>query len=407
MLAGPLAMALDGFIFDLDGTLIDSNEAHLEAWLEAFRAEGYAVERDRIALEIGKGGDKLVAHVLGREAEDKAGDKLRDLQKKAFRERAENHGIRPFPGAEALLGALAARGLKTALATSSGAEQLEVAEKASGVRWRKLMNEIVTARDVAETKPAPDLVTVAVQKLGLCPGQCAMAGDTAWDVRAANKAGVTLLGLTSGGRSAAKLRRAGARVVLSDVAEVANRLDEVLRQLSPGSLRLDAAATDRLMNLALREADLALDEGNVPIGAVLARSDGEVLGSGHNEVLTRGDRTAHAELNAFRGLAKADGAHRGDPLYLFSSVEPCLMCLGAAWEGGIDTVVFATPAPDNGGSRRLHSAGVSREPPRPRIIGLVKVEESRRRLRAWIAASDRPARERTFVEGLLSAPAQG
>jgi HAD superfamily hydrolase (TIGR01509 family) len=399
-------MALDGFIFDLDGTLIDSNDAHLEAWLQAFRAEGYAVERDRIALEIGKGGDKLVAHVLGREAEDKAGDKLRDLQKKAFRERAEKQGIRPFPGAEALLGALAARGLKTALATSSGAEQLEVAEKASGVRWRKLMNEIVTARDVAETKPAPDLVTAAVEKLGFAPGQCAMAGDTAWDVRAANKAGVTLIGLTSGGRSAAKLRRAGARVVLADVAEVGARLDEVLRQLSPGTLRLDAAATDRLMNLALREADLALEEGNVPIGAVLARSDGEVLCSGHNEVLTRGDRTAHAELNAFRRLVEPD-ADRAEPLFLFSTVEPCLMCLGAAWEGGIDTVVFATPAPDNGGSRRLHNAGVSREPPRPRIIGLVKVEESRRRLRAWVAVSDRPARERRFVDGLLSASARG
>jgi len=400
-------MALDGFIFDLDGTLIDSNDAHLEAWMQAFQAEGYAVERDRIALEIGKGGDKLVAHVLGREAEGKAGDKLRDLEKKAFRERAEKQGIRPFPGAEALLGALAARGLKTALATSSGAEQLEVAEKASGVRWRKLMNEIVTASDVAETKPAPDLVTAAVQKLGLAPGQCAMAGDTAWDVRAANKAGVTLLGLTSGGRSAATLRRSGARVVLADVAEAADQLDEVLRQLSPGTLRLDAAATDHLIDLALREADLGLEEGNVPIGAVLASSDGDVLCAGHNEVATSGDRTAHAELNAFRRLAKANAKDRREPLFLFSTVEPCLMCLGAAWEGGIDTVVFATPAPDNGGSRRLHGAGVSREPPRPRIIGLVKVEESRRRLRAWAAARDRPARERDFVDGLLSAPVKG
>jgi len=206
-------------IFDLDGTLIDSNDAHLEALLQAFRAEGYAVERDRIALEIGKVATSWSRTCSGARPKTRRGDKLRELQKTAFRERAAKQGLRPFPGAEALLGALAARRLKTALAT--------------------------------------------------------------------------------------------------DVGEVGNRLDEVLRRLSPGTLRLDAAATDHLMSLALREADLALEEGNVPIGAVLASSDGEVLCSAHNEVLTRGDRTAHAELNAFRGWAKADGARQGEPLYLY------------------------------------------------------------------------------------------
>src|SRR5919199_4932086 len=110
-------MALDGVIFDLDGTLADTNRAHAEAWRQAFEACGYQVPLDRIAVEIGKGGDFLVSAVLGAQADREHGDRLRHESAEAFLRIAGREHFRLLPGALELLAGLRRRGLKLALAT--------------------------------------------------------------------------------------------------------------------------------------------------------------------------------------------------------------------------------------------------------------------------------------------------
>ena len=112
-------MALGAMIFDIDGTLIDSNPAHVEAWVQAFGRFGYKVAADRVSVEIGKGGDKLVPSILGASADRKDGDGLRDAQKEEFLALARRTRLPVFPDARELLAELERRGLRTALATSS------------------------------------------------------------------------------------------------------------------------------------------------------------------------------------------------------------------------------------------------------------------------------------------------
>ena len=109
-------MALDGIIFDVDGTLADTNGYHVDAWLRAFEGCGYKVLRDRVEIEIGKGGDQLVPSILGREAERKDGEKLRSMQTKEFQAIAAQEHFELFEGAEELLRTLRDRGFKLAIA---------------------------------------------------------------------------------------------------------------------------------------------------------------------------------------------------------------------------------------------------------------------------------------------------
>lgn len=342
-------MALDGLIFDFDGVLVDSNDAHVRAWHRAFQRCGYNVEPDRIFVEVGKGGDRLVPDILGQNAEASRGDDLRDAHMKALLEIWHAEGLRPVPGGEALLGALRARGVRTALATSSNSRQIEEAEKASRVDWRKLFDQVTTASDVEKTKPAPDLVVAATQKLNMSPAQCAMLGDTPWDARAAAAAGVVLLGVTSGGNAPEALRAAGARAVFRDVGEIGADLEAALRVASPGAAHLDGALLDRLLAAARNAA------GGKPTGCIVADGGAEVLaafGGGCDGA----DPTAHPALQALRVAGQRLGAGAGATLA--ATHEPCPMCLGAAIEVGVDLVLFAErAAPDHGTARLRPPSG--------------------------------------------------
>jgi HAD superfamily hydrolase (TIGR01509 family) len=368
-------MALDGFIFDLDGVLIDSNAAHLEAWSRALRRCDYRVEPDRIFVEIGKGGDKLVANVLGDEAERQRGDDLRAAQGEAFAQIALDRGLAVAPGARELIEALRKRGLHLALATSSGAEQVSVVEQASGVAWRQLMDEVVTASNVKETKPAPDLVSAAVKRLGFTPAQCAMIGDTPWDARAATHAGVVLLAVTRGGNQERVLRRHGARSVYRDPAALVEEIDRALQDASPGSAHLDRDLLEALMDAALDAARASLEGGESPIGCVVTDGAGVVLVTGQHTALRSKDKTAHVALETLRRAANRIVAGARDTL-LISTVEPCAMCTAAAVEMGVDTIIYGLPAPDDSGACRLMP---SENPQRrtPRILGGIRADENR------------------------------
>lgn len=391
-------MALDAVIFDVDGTLVDSNRAHVEAWVRAFARHGYKVFADRVEEEIGKGGDKLVPDVLGEEAERRDGEALRTAQKEEFLRIARARKLAAFPGVHELVAELRRRGLRVAVATSSGAEHLKGLAESSGLDIAHLGDELVTADDIEETKPAPDLVQAAVRKLGLSPAQCAMVGDTPYDAEAAKFAGVVCLGLLSGGNDLAKLKRAGAREVWRDVADLHANLDAALERASPGPTHHDAALLERLMREALAAAREGLAAGEVPIGAVLAAGDGRVLARSHNEMRKTGSRTAHAEIVAFGRAPRTP--HQARDLILVSTVEPCVMCTGAAMEAAVDLVVYAHPAPADAGTGRVLPPE-SPDNQMPRIVGGVLREESRALLEEWLRANGN-ADQRPYVEQVLA-----
>jgi HAD superfamily hydrolase (TIGR01509 family) len=232
-------MSISGMIFDIDGTLVDTNPAHVEAWRRAFLKMGHQVPTSRIVLEIGKGGDLLVPSVLGEAAEEREGEALRKRQKEEFLAIARKERFRLFPGTREIFPALSERGILTALATSSNDKHLEATLASAGVDLRRLADKVVTKTEDETSKPAPDLVLAAVEELQLPAAKCAMVGDTVYDGAACRKAGVTFLGVLSGGTPDAALREAGARIVFADVGAILEQLDRTLE-----TPLLDAAAQD-------------------------------------------------------------------------------------------------------------------------------------------------------------------
>jgi HAD superfamily hydrolase (TIGR01509 family) len=232
-------MNLRGLIFDIDGTLVDTNAAHVEAWYRAFRRFGYDVPLQRIIPEIGKGGDKLVPSVLGQQAEERDGEALRKAQKEEFLAIAKREHFRVFPGVPELFRALRERQIRTALATSSDDKHLDATLASAGIDLRKLVDVVVTKSDAPSSKPAPDLIVAALEELDLPPSQCAMVGDTIYDGQACQAAGIVFLGVLSGGSTETALLEAGARAVWRDVAHLLADLDRALEiaSLAPAATR--------------------------------------------------------------------------------------------------------------------------------------------------------------------------
>jgi HAD superfamily hydrolase (TIGR01509 family) len=377
-------MALDALIFDLDGTLLDTNAAHVQSWVRAFERHGYKVLADRIGPEIGKGGDNLVPAILGDEAEERDGEALRASSLEEFLRIAKRERFRMFDGVEALLDALRERGLRIALATSSSDENLEAMFESVGVDLRPRFDAVVSKSDVEESKPAPDVVLAALGKLALSPAQCAMVGDTPFDALSAKRAGVVTLGLLSGRLHAEPLlRSAGARHVWRDPAHLLAELDKALDLASPGPARRSAELTERLMREALAVAREGMAAGEAPIGCVLATGDGTVIARGYNEMTRTQNKTAHAEIVTFARAAGKVPLEARD-LLLVSTLEPCVMCTGAAMESAVDTIFFGLRAPADAGSERVRPPE-SPESQMPRIVGDVLADESRALFEAWYA----------------------
>jgi HAD superfamily hydrolase (TIGR01509 family) len=211
---------LRGVIFDLDGTLVDSNDAHVLAWTGALAEFGWDIAPERVRPLIGMGGDKLLPALIGVADDGPDGRPIVRRRRHLFARMTPD--IRPCPGAARLLDALRERGLPVALASSAGAGDVERLLRAAGLLDR--FAAIVTADDVAGSKPDPDLVAVAVARLGLHPGEAVLIGDTRYDIEAARRAGVAAIALRCGGSSDDEL--AGALAVYDDPADLLARLDE-------------------------------------------------------------------------------------------------------------------------------------------------------------------------------------
>jgi HAD superfamily hydrolase (TIGR01509 family) len=217
-----------GMIFDVDGTLVDTNDAHIDAWHRAFAACGYDVPRERILPEVGKGGDMLVPSVIGEANDERDGERLRQLQSDGFLATARRTRFPVFPGGIELLEELRRRRIQTAIATSSRAEHLEATLRSAGIDLRRLVEEVVTASDADASKPAPDVVLAAVRKLRREPDECIMVGDTAHDGEACARAGVPFLGVLCGGKSRETLLAAGAMGVWPTPRDLLENLDAAL-----------------------------------------------------------------------------------------------------------------------------------------------------------------------------------
>ncbi len=390
-------MSLDGMIFDLDGTLVDTNSTHVDAWVEGLAAHGYRFSAERIAPEIGKGGDMLLPALLGATCAEQEGDSIRKSVAAAFERLAGERRFRIFDGVEALLAALRARGLQLALATSAAEPDLDLIMRSAGTDLRTSFDAVVTKSDVASSKPAPDVVTSAVEKLGLSPAQCAMVGDTPYDATAARRAGVVTLGvLTSGLADDETLERrlvtAGARRVWRDAAALLDDLDGALDIASPSRVTLAREKQEEYMREALAVARDALSHGEAPIGCVIVNGEGTVIARAFNEMNASGNKTAHAEIVAFaRAAGKTDLA--ANDLLLVSTLEPCVMCTGAAMVGAVDTILFALRAPADSGSGRV-TPPESPESQMPRIVGDVLAAESRALIEEWLASGPPDAQAR-------------
>jgi phosphoglycolate phosphatase-like HAD superfamily hydrolase len=215
-------------IFDIDGTLVDTNPSHVEAWRLAFERFSYRIPPERIRPEIGKGGDLLVPSILGEEAEKRHGDGLRKAQKEEFLKIAERVRFRVFPCVPELFGAVQERGIRVALATSSDRKHLQATMKSAGIDLTSLADTLVTKDDAEASKPAPDLLLVAIEKLDVPPTGCAIVGDTVYDGQASQAAGIAFLGLLSGCSTESDLLEAGACGVWRDTGHLYAELDRAL-----------------------------------------------------------------------------------------------------------------------------------------------------------------------------------
>ena len=214
-------MPLSAVLFDIDGTLVDSNYLHVDAWERAAADAGFPVSAWHLHRAIGKDSAMLLETVLA-DATDEQRDRAKELHAEYYQALAPR--LKVLPGARELLAAVAERGMRVVLATSAPDEELELLREVLEVEdavWA-----MTSSSDVETAKPEPDVVEVALEKGETEAGDALFVGDSIWDIKSAAAAGVATIGLRSGGISEEELRGAGAIAVYDDPADLLAHLDE-------------------------------------------------------------------------------------------------------------------------------------------------------------------------------------
>jgi HAD superfamily hydrolase (TIGR01509 family) len=209
-------------ILDVDGTLVDTNYHHAIAWFRAFRRHFLTLQVWRIHRHIGMGGDQLVAALAGDEVEERLGDSIRDAESDLYRELIGE--VQPMEGSRKLIEHL--RDAGNAVVLASSAKQWEVEHYLELLDAKEVVDAWTTSDDVEQTKPEPDLVHAALDKVDGRAEDAMLIGDTVWDVEAAHGAGVETLAVLTGGFSEQELSDAGAREVFTSVEEIRQSLVE-------------------------------------------------------------------------------------------------------------------------------------------------------------------------------------
>ena len=216
-------MPLKGVIFDIDGTLVDSNDAHAQSWVDTFAEAGYEVPFEVVRPLIGMGADKLLPKTIGIRHDSEQGKKLIKRRSETFREKYLPR-LRPLPGARALVLRVREDGLKAIVATSAKDEELNGLLKAAEVE--DLIEEKATASDAKRSKPDPDIVEAAIEESGVSSSNAVMIGDTPYDIEAAIRAGVRIIAFRSGGWDDESLK--GAAQIYDGPADLLTQYDASL-----------------------------------------------------------------------------------------------------------------------------------------------------------------------------------
>ena len=220
-----ITVTRQAFLFDLDGTLVDSVYQHVLAWREALEAGGIYLAVWRIHRQIGMSGGLFVnalARETGHTVSPEEAERIQEVHGEAFKRYASQ--VRALPGAQELLSYLTKSGVPWAIATSGRLQSARLSVDMLGVGDDV---PIITRDMVAHAKPDPDLFLAAAEKLGVAIEDSVVIGDSIWDLLAARRARALGVGLLSGGYGREELERAGAYRVYNDPADLLRHLDEV------------------------------------------------------------------------------------------------------------------------------------------------------------------------------------
>ena len=209
-------------ILDIDGTLMDTNYQHALAWYRAFRRHRIVLPVWRIHRHIGMGGDQVVQALTDEQTERDLGEEIRAAEKDLYFEMIDE--VEPMDGARELIVELGRRGHLVVLASS--AKEDEVDRYLDVLGARELADAWTTSADVEATKPEPDLVIAALERVGGSAEDAVMVGDTPWDVHAARGAGVPTIAVLTGGFAIEELRESGAAEVFETVADLCSSLEQ-------------------------------------------------------------------------------------------------------------------------------------------------------------------------------------
>jgi HAD superfamily hydrolase (TIGR01549 family) len=212
------------FIFDIDGTLVDSNELHVESWDRAFRHFGKAFSKEQLRAQIGKGSDQYLPEFLSAEEIERFGKELDEYRSDVFK-KEYRHRARPFPGVRELFQRIRDDQKRIVLASSGKKDDTKYYIEL--LKVEDLIDGCTTADDADRSKPAPDIFTAALDKVNTSPDEAITVGDTRFDVEAAAKAGLRTIALTCGGADESVLRKAGAVAVYRDPADLLNHYDKL------------------------------------------------------------------------------------------------------------------------------------------------------------------------------------
>jgi HAD superfamily hydrolase (TIGR01509 family) len=207
-------------LFDVDGTLVDSNYLHVSAWQRAFHEVGVGVETWRIHRCIGMDGTTLVRELSG-DADEHTRSRIAELHSEHYRESAPL--LTPLPGARQLLHRVNELGLQVVLATSAPGDELTLLRRV--LDCDEVIAEVTSSRDVDTAKPEPDIIHIALDRAGVTADRAVFVGDAVWDVEACKRAAVRVIGLLTGGVGRHELQTAGAVDVFESPAELLDRLN--------------------------------------------------------------------------------------------------------------------------------------------------------------------------------------
>lgn len=220
---------ITAFIFDIDGTLIDSNDYHAEAWQKALTEKGFEIPLDKIRAQIGKGADTLLPEFLTTAELEKYEEELGDLRGEIFKNEYLSR-VKPFPKVRELFQKIKAAGFKIALASSANEDEVEAYQEIANIA--DLVEKTTSADDSESSKPEPDIFQAALKLLGNPrPETVLVVGDTPYDAEAAGKAHLKTIGVLCGGFAKADLERAGCVAIYENSADLLENYETLTENL--------------------------------------------------------------------------------------------------------------------------------------------------------------------------------